>query len=261
MATPIQQWPALVVTTGPEAGRSFTIGSAPVSLGRSDDAHILLRGNQVSRRHARIHKDASGVVLEDVGSTNGTYLNGEKVTRPVVLRVGDTIKVGEFELQFGVIGMPEPRQGDGPASTFDFGDVRGPVNAGSGAMNVGSGQQYVVDGDFHMGDRFDIDVSNDFTPTDEMFEGKGPGRVLAIVGTIVALAGFVTWTAMIFSMFDNDDPSASPFDKQFAGVPVMAIGFAMFLGGGLIAGIGQNMSRAARRREERAQREARRRYR
>ena len=260
MRTPMQQWPALVVTTGPEAGRSFTIARGSVTLGRADDADIVLRSTSVSRRHARILRDGEDVLVEDAGSTNGTYLNGDKVVRPTELEVGDTVRVGDFELQFGVIGMPAPRHGEGPASSFDFGDVDGPVNAGNGAMNVGSGQQYVVDGDVHTGDRFDIEVG-DLYPGDEMFEGKGFGRFLAIVGIIVALTGFAIFASVIFSGFGATSPDTNPFDSEIAGFPKIGLGFTMFAVGGLVAGLGQSMSRAARRREERAQREARRRHR
>ena len=120
MNTSLQHWPALVITSGPEAGRSFTIGGGQVTIGRADDANIVLDSGSVSRRHARLRRDGDTVTLEDLRSTNGTFLNGDRLTGPARLSVGDTLRLGEVELQFGVIGMPERRHGEGPASSYDF---------------------------------------------------------------------------------------------------------------------------------------------
>lgn len=248
----IQRWPALVVTNGADAGRSYTIAGGDVVLGRAPDADIVLDSTSVSRHHARLHRDADTVTLEDLGSTNGTSVNGDRLTGPARLSVGDSLQLGDVELQFGVIGIPEQRHGEGPASSYDFGDVHGPVNAGSGSMNVGSGQQYVAGRDFHYGDTYDVDVSNDYDASDEMFQGKGPGRIIAVLGSVVALVGFVIWVSVIFSSFGITDPSDTPFDDTFPGVPIpkLAIGGALFLLGGITSGIGTGMSKAARRREQ-----------
>jgi len=125
-------------------------------------------------------------------------------------------------------------------------------------MNVGSGQQYIVRGDIHYGDTYDVEVSDSYSPSDEMFEGNGPGRVLAILGSVMALAGVAIWMAMIFSAFDNGPDDPTPFDQRFAGIPVMVIGFGLFLSGGILSGIGAGMSKSSRKREERARRQPRR---
>jgi hypothetical protein len=255
----LQHWPALVVTSGPEAGRSFTIGDGEVIIGRADDANIVLDSTSVSRHHACLRRDGNTVMVEDLQSTNGTEVNGDRLTGPAGLHVGDSLRLGEVELQFGVIGMPQQRHGEGPVTSYDFGDVQGPVNAGSGAMNVGSGQQYVAGRDFHYGNNYDVEVTNDYSPSDEMFSGTGPGRALMILGSIVALAGFGIWMALIFSAFGVDDPSApTPFDRKIAGVPALAVGFGLFLLGGVMSGIGSGMSKAARKRAEKPQRPPRR---
>jgi hypothetical protein len=260
MNTSLQQWPALVVTSGPRTGQSFTIAGGRVTLGRDADADITLDSHSVSRHHAAVHRDGDQVVVEDLGSTNGTYLNADRLTGPARLAVGDTLRLGDVELQFGVIGMPERRHGEGPVSSYDFGDVHGPVNAGSGAMNVGSGQQYVAGRDFHYGDTYDVEVSNDYDPSDEMFQGKGPGRALAVLGSVIALVGFVIWIGLIFSSFGVDDPSGpTPFDRRLAGVPALAVGFGLFVLGGVLSGIGTSMSKAARKRQQQKARQAERR--
>lgn len=249
-----QGWPALVVTSGPDAGRSFTIGGAQVVLGRDAGAGIVLHSGAVSRRHAIIRRDGDNVVLEDLGSSNGTWLNDVRVVRPAALEPGDLIRLGNVDLQFGVIGH---RQQDGRATSgtaYDFGDVGGPVVAGTGNLYAG-GDQYVAQGDIHHGDAFDIDVSNDYDPWDELWQGKGTGRVLMALGAVVALVGFGIWMALIFSGFGSTDPTGpTPFDRTFAGVPLFAIGFGLFVLGGVLAGIGNGMSKAARKRTRKGRR-------
>src|SRR5215207_1476493 len=141
MTSSLHRWPALVVTSGPQTGQSFTIAGGRIILGRDSDADIVLNSQSVSRHHAALHRDGDAVTIEDLGSTNGTAVNGDRLTGPARLSVADALQLGD-------IGMPQEREGEGPVSSFDFGDVTGPVNAGSGAMNVGSGQQYVAGRDF-----------------------------------------------------------------------------------------------------------------
>lgn len=249
MGAPEQAWPALVVTSGPQRGQSFTIADGAVVLGRETTAELVLDGSMVSRRHARLRSAGGQVLLEDLGSTNGTFVNGDRLAGTHRLTVGDRIRVGDVDLQFGVIGMAAPLNGQGPASSFDFGNVSGPVNAGEGAMNVGHGRQYVAGRDFHHGDKINFDVKP-VDDTDDLFEGTGPWRVVAVLGYVVAFSGFGLWAALIFSGMNDTDPSGpTPFDLTFAGVPVAAIAFAMFLLGGLTAGVGRGMARAARRRK------------
>jgi hypothetical protein len=153
--------------------------------------------------------------------------------------------------------MPTQWSSSTAAPSYDFGDVAGPVNAGSGHMNVGSGTQYVAGGDLHHGDihegdTYDIDVSNDYDPWDEMWQGTGLGRLLMVVGGLVAVLGFGIWMTLLFSAMTTDDPfNDSPFDKEILGLPALGVGFMLFAGGGVVAGIGSGMSKAARKRAER----------
>ena len=84
--TSLQHWPALVITSGPEAGRSFTIGDGEVVIGRADDANIVLDSSSVSRHHACLRRDGDTVMIEDLQSTNGTHVNGDRLTGPASLK-------------------------------------------------------------------------------------------------------------------------------------------------------------------------------
>ena len=69
-------------------------------LGRGDQADIRLEDGFASARHARLVPQGDVMVLEDLGSTNGTYLNGEPLRGPQPLHVGDRIRIGDSEFSF-----------------------------------------------------------------------------------------------------------------------------------------------------------------
>ena len=77
------------------------LDSAPVTVGRGTQNDITLDGDDyASARHARIEPRRDGVWVEDIGSTNGTYLNGIKLSRARKLTPGDVVRVGETELRY-----------------------------------------------------------------------------------------------------------------------------------------------------------------
>jgi hypothetical protein len=86
----------LSVLTGPAAGQSFEVEGDAV-IGR-EGAHVNIADSELSRRHASLHRTAHGVVIEDLGSTNGTFVNGERVTEPMLITDSVTILVGTTEL-------------------------------------------------------------------------------------------------------------------------------------------------------------------
>jgi hypothetical protein len=93
----------LVVLTSPalEEGEEFALDSAPVNAGRLDDNVIVLPNDEfASSHHARFEPRRDGVWLEDLGSTNGTYLNGIRISRPRKLSPGDVVRIGETDLRF-----------------------------------------------------------------------------------------------------------------------------------------------------------------
>jgi pSer/pThr/pTyr-binding forkhead associated (FHA) protein len=93
----------LVVLRSPALaeGDRLQLDSAPVTIGRSSENDLPLDADEfASSRHARVEPRRDGVWLEDVGSTNGTFLNGAQLTRPRRLSPGDVIRVGETDLRF-----------------------------------------------------------------------------------------------------------------------------------------------------------------
>lgn len=97
--------PAATLTTsrGPGAGREFGIGAAPVTIGRHEQCDLQVENTWMSRRHARIAWSGTEYVVEDLGSTNGTFVNGERISGPRALRSGDLLQLGdEVQLAFRV---------------------------------------------------------------------------------------------------------------------------------------------------------------
>jgi hypothetical protein len=93
----------LVVIASPalEEGDEFQLDSMPVTVGRSDDCVVALDADEfASSHHARFEPRRDGVWIEDIGSTNGTYLNGIRISRPRKLSPGDVVRVGETDLRF-----------------------------------------------------------------------------------------------------------------------------------------------------------------
>ena len=89
----------LVVTEGALAGTTISLGDTPVTLGRADDSTLVLTDDYASTRHARLVPSEDGWQLEDLGSTNGTYLGAVKVSRPVQVPLGQPIRIGKTVLE------------------------------------------------------------------------------------------------------------------------------------------------------------------
>lgn len=82
-------------------GEEHVLDSAPITLGRSGRNDIPIgRDEFASSEHARLEPRRDGVWIEDVGSTNGTFVNGERLSRPRRLRGGDVIRIGETDLRY-----------------------------------------------------------------------------------------------------------------------------------------------------------------
>ena len=90
----------LVVTRGPNSGSRYALDEPLVTAGRHPDSVIFLDDITVSRRHAEVERTATGYVVRDAGSLNGTYLNAERIDDEVVLHQGDELQVGKFRLVF-----------------------------------------------------------------------------------------------------------------------------------------------------------------
>jgi len=99
--TPARRSVRLVVQRSPSLGEGneFPLNSAPVTVGRGGQNDLVLTGDEfASARHARIEVRGDGVWVQDLDSTNGTYVNGSRVAGAQRLDAGDVLRVGETDL-------------------------------------------------------------------------------------------------------------------------------------------------------------------
>jgi FHA domain-containing protein len=92
----------VVVKSGDlDAGQHFEVDSAQLTIGRGGQNDIAIRSDEyASARHARFEPRHDGVWVQDLGSTNGTYLNGARLDRPRRLSRGDVVRIGETDLRY-----------------------------------------------------------------------------------------------------------------------------------------------------------------
>ncbi|MGH2789903.1 MAG: FHA domain-containing protein FhaB/FipA [Actinomycetota bacterium] len=86
------------VIEGPLKGQSYDLGEE-LTVGRAEKCHIVVDDTYVSQVHARIYANGETYVVEDLGSTNGTYLNRRRITSPEELSRGDRVKIGKTVLE------------------------------------------------------------------------------------------------------------------------------------------------------------------
>jgi serine phosphatase RsbU (regulator of sigma subunit) len=102
----------LVTLQGPNAGRHFRLGDGASLIGRMPNAAVYLDSLAVSRQHARVVSDGGGFFVEDLGSSNGTYLNGRPIEGRMPLTENDTLQVGPYVLALRPEPTPAPTEPD-----------------------------------------------------------------------------------------------------------------------------------------------------
>lgn len=89
----------LMITQGPLAGARITLGTQPILLGRADDSTLVLNDDYASSHHARFLPREDDWYVEDLGSTNGTFLNHDRVTTAVKVPLATPIRVGKTVIE------------------------------------------------------------------------------------------------------------------------------------------------------------------
>jgi len=112
-----EDYPSLVAQAGPLNGLRWTL-KGDIIIGRDDSCHVVIQNRQVSRYHARFINLAHGIQLEDLGSKNGTHVNGQQVTEPIILQDGDVIQIA-FAQQFLYLSSDSTIPLDIPSSNLN----------------------------------------------------------------------------------------------------------------------------------------------
>lgn len=105
----------LIVKRGPQPNQIYELNKDIMTIGRDITNDITINDPEVSRHHCRLTRGGGGYTLEDLGSTNGTFVNGQRLTGARPLTSGDLIGMGEtvsvaYEAASMSMGMPEPQQ-------------------------------------------------------------------------------------------------------------------------------------------------------
>lgn len=110
----------LLAQQGPRAGQSFDLNKPVITIGREASNDIVLEDPQVSRHHARLTLQGAGYVIEDLGSTNGTFINGQRVMGARPINDGDTLGLGDTVVLkvMGAAGAGETVVGAGQPQTM-----------------------------------------------------------------------------------------------------------------------------------------------
>jgi hypothetical protein len=127
----------LVVLTQSMAGRSVELTAERTTVGRVEENAFQIAEPSVSSRHAEILLRGSDIVVKDLGSTNGTFINGEKITE-AVLKPGQTLRFGNIELKLDVPGAPAapaPAPSAPPAAAPPA-PKKEPAKATAGGVNI-----------------------------------------------------------------------------------------------------------------------------
>jgi DNA-binding winged helix-turn-helix (wHTH) protein len=112
-----EDYPSLVAQAGPLNGLRWTL-KGDIIIGRDDSCHVVIQNRQVSRYHARFINLAHGIQLEDLGSKNGTHVNGQEITEPIILQDGDVIQIA-FAQQFLYLSSDSTIPLDIPSSNIN----------------------------------------------------------------------------------------------------------------------------------------------
>jgi pSer/pThr/pTyr-binding forkhead associated (FHA) protein len=88
-----------MISRGNQAGLSAELAGGVIMIGRGADCQLILDDDYVSTRHARVVSTPNGIYVEDLGSTNGTYVNGQRITAPTTITLADAVRIGKTMLR------------------------------------------------------------------------------------------------------------------------------------------------------------------
>ncbi|HEX5135569.1 MAG TPA: FHA domain-containing protein [Planctomycetota bacterium] len=131
--------PKVLIKEGPDSGRVYEVAQAAI-LGRLDTSDIPVKDGKASREHAKIYKQGEQFAIVDLNSSNGTFVNGEKITKRI-LKNGDEISIGTVRLLFELAEAQEKKQParKGLDDAFDAAKKDGDGTPAAAAAAAGGG--------------------------------------------------------------------------------------------------------------------------
>lgn len=226
--------PALVgVGSGPLAGQRFDLPNGYLPLGRAHGSFIYIGLPGVASEHAALTVNGASASVLDLGTTEGTFVNGRRIQGSQELRGGDMVRISGVEMQF-VAAEPATT----PASSPDA-----PPPSGGG-FDVGSvyGSNYNVVGNVYQQRRDSL--------LREVAAARTRGRVVIGVGAVLFVIGLVMFAAPIVRGLGARAIPRNPFGPEILGIPSGVLGWALAGVGVLVVvlGIVLHVTATARRR-------------
>jgi pSer/pThr/pTyr-binding forkhead associated (FHA) protein len=144
----------LVIVRGRSASKILKLGNGVTTVGRQEDCQLRIGSSQVSRKHCQIYEKDGRLVVMDLGSSNGTFVNGKKVEGQQIVKSGDLLSFGKVKFRVERIDVSgKPRPADTAVAAADMPDAVAFDDTGS---STGSSDEFDID--------FDEEVEPKATP-------------------------------------------------------------------------------------------------
>src|SRR6478609_9283992 len=98
----------LVIVRGRASSESIKLGDGVTTVGRHDECQLRIKSSQVSRKHCELFEKKGLLLVKDLGSSNGTYVNGKRIQEQRVLEPGDELTIGQVKLKVAKAGEAPP---------------------------------------------------------------------------------------------------------------------------------------------------------
>lgn len=203
----------LVIRSGAGAGKVLPLEKSEMHVGRDVTNDLVISDEKVSRRHARLYSEGDQFVVEDLGSTNGTFINGARLSGPHLLRVGEQITFGETSI------VSYERIGEDPNAT-----VMSTVSAsssGSGArrpVESAPPPRNVADHDAYISPEVPL-ARDDFNSGPRPHAPKKKSKNLLVI-ILIILGLFICLCAVVFWMIDSNNLYCTIAPSLFPGCAV-----------------------------------------
>src|SRR4051794_40842190 len=133
----------LVIVQGRSASNTLKLGDGVTTIGRHDECQLRIKSSQVSRKHCELFEKKGLLLVKDLGSSNGTLVNGKRIKGQQVLEPGDELTIGPVQLRVSKVGAKAPASAGKPAPSP--GDTA--VTPGAGAAVAEEVDDFLIDFD------------------------------------------------------------------------------------------------------------------
>jgi predicted component of type VI protein secretion system len=202
----------LVIRSGAGAGKVLPLDKSEMHVGRDVTNDLVISDEKVSRRHARLYSEGDQFVVEDLGSTNGTFINGARLSGPHLLRAGEQITFGETSI------VSYERSDDDPNATVMSTISAAPPTSRPVPPPAGAAQQAPKAAQAQSSSHAPL-ARDDFEAAPPHAAPKKKPKTLLIV-ILIILVLFVCLCAVGFWIIDSNNLYCSIAPSIFPGCPV-----------------------------------------